>query len=83
MFFLWLLSTENNLLRISSRLYDFFFLFSPHAEVYCRTENKLHHLKSLSSTYFQDRNRLTDFESKLMVTKRGNVVGRNKLGVWY
>ena len=33
------------------------------------------------STYLQNRNRLTDIENKFMVTK-GEVVGRDKLGVW-
>ena len=32
-------------------------------------------------TYLQNRNRLTDIENKLMVTK-GETVGRDKLGIW-
>ena len=32
-------------------------------------------------TYLQNRNRLTDIENKLMVTK-GERAGRDKLGVW-
>ena len=33
-------------------------------------------------TYLQNRNRLTDIENKLMVTKGISAVGRDKLGVW-
>ena len=40
--------------------------------------------KDGSRTYLQKRNRLTDIESKLMVTKgeREWGGGRNKVGVW-
>ena len=33
-------------------------------------------------TYLQNRNRLTDIENKLMVTKGERQEGRDKLGVW-
>ena len=33
-------------------------------------------------TYLQNRNRLTNFKNKLMVSQRGKMVGRDKLGVW-
>ena len=33
-------------------------------------------------TYLQNRNRLTDLENKLMVTKGEKVGGRDKLGGW-
>ena len=32
--------------------------------------------------YLQNRNRLTDFENKHMVTKRDRWSGRDDLGVW-
>ena len=32
--------------------------------------------------YTQNRNRLTDIEDKLLVTKGEKKVGRDKLGVW-
>ena len=32
--------------------------------------------------YTQNRNRLTDIEDKLLVTKEEKKVGRDKLGVW-
>lgn len=37
--------------------------------------------KWYKQTYLQNRNRLTDVENKLRVTK-GERVGRDKLGVW-
>ena len=33
-------------------------------------------------TYLQNRNRLTDIENKLMVTKGESGAGRDKLAVW-
>ena len=38
--------------------------------------------KNYKSTYLQNRNRLTDIENKLMVTKGERCGGRDKLGVW-
>ena len=38
--------------------------------------------KRYKKTYLQKRNRLTDTENKLMVTKEERVGKRDKLGVW-
>ena len=38
--------------------------------------------KRYKETYLQKRNRLTDTENKLMVTKEERVGKRDKLGVW-
>ena len=37
--------------------------------------------KKMTQMNLQDRNRLTDIENKLLITK-GTVGGRDKLGIW-